>query len=539
MAATSAAPSSSELPMKTFLERFGAMIAGVLSGFDRLRLRGTRRLLAHVSGLKHFLWHARVMLQEFDTYAQDTTATLCAAVAQAAKEAGRPVVYVASGNQDKGRLVQEVIARDGIREGLVGVWSCVEPCSSYLIYRNKDTRKLELRHRERKCLHYYHYYLHPHYGLLHTRLQTWLPFTMQVCLNGREWLARQLDAAGIGYRRCDNCFVALDDVAAAQALLHQQLRADWPALLGGLARLSDPTHDTLLGDRPVPYYWTVDQSEWATDVLFRSAADLAALYPRFLRHGLDTLHSEDVLRFLGRALTPTGKIAASFHEQVTTDFQRRPEGTRLKHRLGANSLKMYDKAYQAEGAVFRIEATYNDVRNLQVFRAKEGDPEGPRSWRRLRKGVADISRRADLSQKATERYAEALATVADSTPLKDLADDLCQPVRWHGRQARALNPLNPADAALLEAVNRGEFLLDGFRNRDLRGLLYPKAAASPAEEHRRSAAVTRQLRLLRAHGLIQKVPKSHRYQVSARGRTAIAALLAARHADAAKLTGAA
>lgn len=525
--------------MKTFLQRFGGLIAGVLSGFDRVRLRGTRRLLASVQGLKHFLWRRRVRLLEFDTYAQDTTATLCAAVQQAAKDAGRPVVYLPCGSADKGSLVKDVIARQGLREGLVGVWSCVEPCASFLIYRNKETHRLELRHRQRKCLHYYHYYLHPQYGLLHTRLQTWLPFTMQVCLNGREWLARQLDAAGLAYRRRDNCFVALADVAAAQALMDEQLRADWPALLGSLARLSDPTHDTLLGDIPVPYYWTVDQSEWATYILFRSAADLAALYPRLLRHGMDTLHSEDVMRFLGRALTPTGKIPASFHDQVTTDLQRRPEGTRLKHRLGANSLKMYDKAYEGDGAVLRLEATYNDVRRIRVFRAKEGDPHGPKEWRYLRKGVADVSRRADVSQKATERYAEALATVADKTPLKELANGLCQPVQWQGRRVRALNPLGADDAALLEAVSRGEFLLDGFRNRDLRGLLYPTAAATPAEERCRAAAVTRKLRLLRAHGLIGKVPKSHRYQVSARGRAALAALLAARQADTAKLTAAA
>src|SRR5262249_44144642 len=347
--------------MKIFLDRFGGMIAGILSGFDRLRLRGTRRLLAHVSGLKHFLWRSRVRLQEFDAFVQDLTATMCAAVQQAAKDAGRSIVYVPSGNEDKGSLVQEVVKAERIREGLIGVWSCVEPCSSYMIYRNKNTRKLELRSRQRKCLHYYHYYLHPQYGLLHTRLQTWLPFTMQVCLNGREWLARQLDAAGIHYRRRDNCFVALADVAAAQALMDEQRRADWPALLEGLARSSDPTHDTLLDDLTNRYYWTVDQSEWATDILFHSAEDLAALYPRLLRHGWDTLHSEDVMRFLGHGLTPTGKIRATFTEQVTTDLQRRTEGTRLKHRLGANSLKMYDKAYQTEGAVLRLEATYNNV----------------------------------------------------------------------------------------------------------------------------------------------------------------------------------
>jgi hypothetical protein len=326
--------------MKTFRERFGGMFTGILSGFDRLRLRGTRRLLAHVTGLKHFLWRSQVHLKEFDSYVQDLTGTLCRSVEQEAKDKGRPLTYLYSGDTDKGKLVEEVMARDGIRDGLIGVWSCVEPCSSYVIFRNKETHKLELRQRLRKCLHYYHYYQHPQFGLLHTRLQTWLPFTMQICLNGREWLARQMDAAGIGYVRRDNCFVAVDDIDAAQTLMDKQLHSNWPELLEGLASLSDPTHATLLGEVPAPYYWTVDQSEWATDIMFRSAADLAALYPRLLRHGIDTLHSEDVMRFLGRRLTPTGKIHGSFKDQVTTDFQRRPEGTRLKHRLGANSLKI-------------------------------------------------------------------------------------------------------------------------------------------------------------------------------------------------------
>jgi hypothetical protein len=525
--------------MKTFLQRFGNLIKGTLSGFDRLRFRGTRRLLANVGGLKHFLWHSRVLLKDFDKYVQGTTSTLCTAIEKAAKESGRPLVYVASGNENKGNLVEEVMKRDGIREGLIGVWSCVEVCSSYVIFKNKYTHKLELRIRPRKCLHYYHYYQHPQLGLLHTRLQTWFPFTMQICLNGREWLGRQLAAANIGHRRRDNCFLDIDNLAAAQKLMDQQLRSDWPALLNSLARLSDPTHDTLLGTPPVPYYWTVDQSEWATDILFHSAKDLAKLFPRLVRHGMDTLHSEDVMRFLGRALTPSGKIRADFHDEVTTDLQRRVEGLRLKHCLAGNSLKMYDKACDAQGAVLRLEATYNNIRHIKVFRPTETKPHGAKAWRKLRKGVADMSRRADISHKATERYAEALATMADKTPLSDLADELCQPVPWKGRQVRALNPFDPEDAVLLETVNRGEFLLDGFSNRDIRGVLYASAPANRAEDRRRSAAVTRRLRILRAHGLIQKIPKSNRYQVSERGRTAIAALLAARRADAATLTAAA
>jgi hypothetical protein len=104
---------------------------------------------------------------------------------------------------------------------------------------------------------------------------------------------------------------------------------------------------------------------------------------------------------------------------------------------------------------------------------------------------------------------------------------------------RALNPLAAGDAALLTAVSRHEFLLNGLRNRDLRRLLYPGPKPAAAEQRRQSAAVTRMLRLLRAHGLIQKVPKTHRYVVSEAGRRAMTALLAARNASTEELTRAA
>jgi len=96
------------------------------------------------------------------------------------------------------------------------------------------------------------------------------------------------------------------------------------------------------------------------------------------------------------------------------------------------------------------------------------------------------------------------------------------------RRVRALNPLAD-DAALLEAISRHEFLINGLRNRDLRRILFGGAAPNQARKH--AAAVTRKLRLLRAHGLIEKVPKTHRYLVTGQGGKFITATLAARNAN--------
>ena len=104
--------------------------------------------------------------------------------------------------------------------------------------------------------------------------------------------------------------------------------------------------------------------------------------------------------------------------------------------------------------------------------------------------------------------------------------------------ARGLNLLGP-DAALLEAVSGGEFLINGFRNRDVQAALFGAPSDDPAIKARRSGHVTRKLCLLRAHGLIHKVPHTHRYMVSPKGRQVIAALHAAKEANIHQLTKAA
>src|SRR5262245_30931203 len=132
-----------------------------------------------------------------------------------------------------------------------------------------------------------------------------------------------------------------------------------------------------------------------------------------------------------------------------------------------------------------------------------------------------------------------MAAVQSPVPLGELSGPLCHRMVKEGRRYRALNPLGEEDARLLEFVNRGEHLITGFRNRDVRGFLYGERSKDAAVHRRQSGRVSRLLVLLRAHGLIQKIPKTHRYQVTTRGREQIAAILAARAAAVKKLVEAA
>jgi hypothetical protein len=517
--------------MQSFIQRHASCVMGVLNGFDRVRLRGTLRWLANRDGMLSYLYAAKVLLKDFKDYAVAVTERIRAASHQIAEEAGRPLMYLNSTAISKEEIARKIAQRDRVQEGLICVLTCTEPCFSYRVGRNRQKRELELRGERLKCLHHYFYFQHPQLGFLHVRLQTWFPLTLHVCLNGREWLARQMDIAGLGYVQRDNCFVQLADIEAAQALCNDQLRIHWAGCMNRLMEQVHPTHRELFRELPTSYYWSIEESEWASDVMFRSPQALAKLYPSLIRHGMTTLGSPDVMRFLGRKLPKHGGVHGRFSGEVVSDLKARPEGLRIKHRLNFNSIKMYDK----QGSVLRVETTINDARDLKVYRRKEGDSQGKKKWLRMRKSVADVARRAHVSQAANERYLKALAAVEPGQPLGELTSSLCQPVIWQGRRARALNPFSGDDAQLLAAVSRGEFALNGFRNRDLRVLLYGHGPVAPEVVRRESAAITRRLRLLRAHGLITKVTKTHRYTLTDKGRLAITALLAAKQADAAKL----
>jgi hypothetical protein len=520
--------SSSNTP-NPFIHKHREKITGVLHGFDRLRFSGCLRALYHPPVMAEYLSKCHVLFKDFKGFALNVTAKIKAATQALAQQSGRPMVYLPSSNACKEDVALELARRDRIQSGLLAVLSCVENCRTYTVGGNPKTKHLELQLKWGKCLHYYFYFLHPGFGLMHVRLQSWFPFLVNVCLNGREWLARQMDKLGLAYEQRDNCFAWVADIDRAQDLLDRQLKTNWIGELSKLLRQVHPTDRLIRRPMRLEYYWTVCQSEYATDLMFKSTTLLEQLYPSLVHHGIQSFQSPDVLRFLG--YRPPRQGVGKFLGEVTSDYKRRPEGVRVKHSVDGNSIKIYDK----QGSILRVETTINRAEELKVYRAKENEPHGPKAWRELRRGVVDLPRRAQVSRAANERYLTGLAAVSQGEPLARAVQSLCQPVYTQGRRYRALNPWAEKDAALLMGVNRGEFVLTGFRNRDLRQLLFP-GRHTATQMQRQSASITRQLRLLRAHGLIKKITGSHRYQLSKLGRRIITALLAARAADVEALT---
>jgi hypothetical protein len=454
-------------------------------------------------------------MKDFGAFVERTCLRVRQASEQAARRLDGPVQYLFSSALDKYQEAQNIARRDQGKEGLVCVFSCVEPCLAYQGRADRATKMISLVLAPRKCVHLYHYWMPKDFGLMHARLPTWFPFTMEVCCNGRSWLARQMDQQGLGYTRRDNCFTWLEDVSASQQLMKRLLRFRWPAFLQTLADQVHPLQKEILQGFRTEYYWSMTESEWATDVMFASAKALARVYPSLVAGALTTFSSRDVMRFLGK------KPSGPFQGEIVSSYRRRPEGVRVKHSVQGNSVKRYDK----QGNLLRIETTMNDPYRFKAYRPKESDPKGPRQWRYLRKGVADAQRRAEICQGVNDRYLEALASLDSEVPVKQLVASVCRPARWKGRNVRALHPWSAIEQELLAVISRGEYVLQGFRNRDLVALLYPKACGDPEEQHRASARVTRLLRLLRAHGLVRKISGTHRYRLTAKGRKIATAVL--------------
>jgi hypothetical protein len=508
--------------MESFLQRHADSVTGVLMGWDRLLFRGSLMSLCYPDGLGKFLGSRKILYKDYGKWAQQMSERLKEHAEQMAGRAGREFRYLSSSALRKEQVAREIIERDGIKEGLVCVLSCVESCITLSIRRDPSKGHLKLAKQERKCLHLYFYYLDQEFGLMHVRLQSWLPFGISVCLNGRDYLARRMEKAGIGFEQRDNCFARIDDLPRAQKMLDDLDRRRWDRTLDALARRVNP----LLKELDLwGYYWSVRESEYATDVMFKDEQSLKAIYPLLVDHAMKQMGSQEVMRFLGR------RTNSRFNGEVTSDIQVRREGTRIKHRVEENSIKMYDK----QGCVLRIETTINNPKRLKVYRPVRRKGRRVKRWAPMRRGVCDMFRRADVCRAANARYLQALSVVGQTAVISRVLDPVSRRITRDARPYRALRPVSAEETRVFEVVMQGRFLLNGFTNRDLRQQLLGWADTDIILKRRQSGQITRILRLLRAHGLIGKVSKTRLYRATERGQRLMTAALRIRQTDISRL----
>lgn len=222
------------------------------------------------------------------------------------------------------------------------------------------------------------------------RVPTWLPCRLQVYFNGHHWLAGVLRKRGIAFTMLDNAFVEISDWRRAQQIANGLEIKRLHHRLDELARRCCPIHRAF----GAAYHWSVDQCEYASDIVFRRQAELAALYGNLTRTAIHTVKPDNIATFLGR------KLRAQYEGEMGNRFNIRIEGTRIKHTMGPVSLKLYDKF----GLILRIETTVNDLTFFKHYRQVEHrDGSKETKWASMQKTIYSLPALRELLEAANRR----------------------------------------------------------------------------------------------------------------------------------------
>jgi len=489
----------------SFLTKFSSIISWVLSCFDRVIFKG-HLPISRPSQFEGFVDYVlRMRRADFlDKVAPRWSDRLVGHAKRFAQKHGRLYEYHA-GEVDKDAWAKEQLQWSPIEEGLIGILCVMEACPTFKLARGKERPCYVSRKVPQRVLYYY--FVDRDLGLMHVRLQTWAPFTCQVYANGHDYVARQLKKKGIAFEQVDNAFVKLSDPAAAQRAADRFTKLPWPKILERYARQVNPLlHDELKG---MSHYWVVDQAEYASDLRFTSKHALAGLFLRLLEFALLTFSPKKIFSYLGR------KWHERFDGEIQTHYKSvREPGACLKHFMKHNWLKMYDKL----GLLLRVETVINQPGEFKVLRARQHrDGTTTTGWFAMCKGVGNLHHYQSHALACNQRYLEALTAVADPTPSYDDLKQLTERQRDQGRSYAGFNPAREDEARLFAAVLAGDHITQGFRNKDIRAVLYAELPRDD-ERQRHSAAIGRLLKRLHVRGLIMKVSRTRRWRVTNNGR---------------------
>ncbi len=488
-------------------ERHKDQIAGVLSCYDRIIVQGTVPGWCYASGMTAYFYKHQLRIFDYPKWAEPLREAIRENMERIAVESAVGIEFVRSRKSfRKEERVKEILSKRGEHPGVVCVLSAMEPCGSYKPWHDKKTHKTYLKPDDGKCLHYYVYFIDEDLGLCSLRIPTWCPFRLQFYTNGHSYLARQMTRRNIEYRVLDNAFGWISDFATAQKLadefgvemLHRKLDAFADRYCPVLKRFD------------LSYHWSLDQVEFATDIVFQKQSDLQAIYERLTRTAIHTVKPDNIATFLGR------KLNGNYQDEMGNRFNTRIEGTRIKHTMGPVSIKMYDKFR----LILRIETTVVNVSFFKHYREVEHN-NGAHSmaWAEMKKTIYSLAPLRELLLAANRRYLEFISAIEDDTAGTNKLNKISQPVEENDRNYRGFNFFDPEDEKLFESLGSGEFNISGFQNKHLRRRVNDK----------NTGQISRLMKRLRTHGLIKKIGKTYKYYLTALGKQVVALGLKLKH----------
>ena len=343
--------------MFQFVENNKDKIKGFIACYDRIRLKGHLQRFSYAEGMMHHLYQSDTKVFDYPNYAKKIAKRYKNHVEKLASKSGVAIEYVNSYQASKEKIVEDVLNKRGRHSGLVHIISAVESAHVYQPSYDKDQGKAYLKSRWGKCLHYYFYIMDEQLGLCYFRVSTWCPFGIQFYCNGHSYLYQQLDKKGVPYKAIDNALIDTENFKRVQRLSDKFT----PELIMKRLKRYQEKFCPMIKWFNEPAYWTIDQAEYATDIVFKSQEALNPIYDNLTKQALHLVKPENVYSFLGKKLT------ANYQGELGNDFKARIYGSRIKHYCRDASVKMYDKY----GCVLRVETTVNNISFFTIKRPVE------------------------------------------------------------------------------------------------------------------------------------------------------------------------
>jgi hypothetical protein len=492
-------------------ERYHDRIAGILNCFDRIVITGSLPDCCHVDAMKAQLLKRKIRFFDYPTLVNPLRNRLHTNAQTLAEAAGVRVEAIRSfkGFRKEERIAA-ILQQRGTHPGLVHIFSAMENCNCFKPWHDRASGQTYLKAAGGRCAHLYFYFIDELLGLCYLRVPTWAPFRLQFYCNGHNWLAGLLRREKITFTQQDNALVAVADFARAQALANDLDPLVLHKRLDRWAEQFCPVHDVFPSGR----HWSLMQIEYATDIVFKRPSDLAPLYETLTRRAIQEVKADDIATFLGR-----NGLSPRFEGDGGSRYNVLIEGTRLRHTLDANALKMYDKFQH----VLRIETTTNDVSFFKHYRKvvhRDGRAEMKNAP--IQKTIHSLGAVREVLAAANRRYLEFLSVLKDDSPGRRDLERVSRSVHDDaGRSYRGINFFMPTDVNLAVALVRGEHLISGVNARRLRKQL-PDWSGSQ---------VSRAIRRFRELGLLKKIAGTFKYYITTLGQKVIATAMRLRETD--------
>jgi len=472
-------------------ERYCDDLDGVVSCYDRVVITGNIQPFCYAQGMTHYLYQQEIRIFDYAKFAEPLRDCIRENAEALAEANGVKIEFIRKKDFRKENRIQQILKRRGDQSGLVHIFGCMESCSSYRPWHNKVTGKTYLKSDRSKCMTYYFYFMDEQLGLCYLRVPTWCPFRLQFYFNGHNWLANKLKERGIAYKMLDNAFVHIADYAAANQLANELDMEILHLRLDEFAQQYCP----VVTDLKLNYHWSIMQTEYATDLVFKNRDTLQAFYPHLLETLTHAVKPADIATFLGR------KLNGNYQGEMGNRFNKRWLGTRIKHQMGPLSIKMYDKFR----FILRIETTVNNVSFFQHYRkVQHRDGSTTTCWAPMKKTIHSLPALRELLSAANHRYLKFISAIATPEVGVEKLHKLAETKTENQHRHKGFNLFSEEDTCLFRTLLQGEFFISGFTNKQLRQYLSDKSASQ----------VTRLLKRLRIHGVIKKVGKRYKYYLT-------------------------